>query len=64
MTPSRLVTAWLLPPAVRAGFGLGWGPRRERLMQLVAGLSRAVVPLLPPALRDVPYARAALRRRG
>jgi uncharacterized protein (DUF2236 family) len=62
MTPSKLVTAWLLPIELRRGFGFDWGPRRDHLMRLLAATSRAVVPRLPRVLRDVPYARAALRR--
>jgi uncharacterized protein (DUF2236 family) len=60
--PMRLLTVWLLPPALRTGFGYSWGPRRERLMRIVAASSRAVVPRLPRALRDLPMARMAERR--
>lgn len=60
--PLALVTVWLLPPELRRGFGFGWGPRRERLMRVVAAVSRAVVPRLPRRLRDLPIARAAERR--
>jgi uncharacterized protein (DUF2236 family) len=62
MLPLALVTVWLLPPELRRGFGFGWGPRRERLMRVVAAVSRAVVPRLPRLLRDLPIARAAERR--
>ena len=58
----RFVTVWLLPPPLRAGFGYDWGPRRERLTETVAALSRTVVPRLPHLMRDLPLARAADRR--
>jgi uncharacterized protein (DUF2236 family) len=57
--PLRLITVWLLPPPLRAGFDFSWGPRRERLMRVVARGSRAVVPHLPRRMRDLPIARAA-----
>lgn len=60
--PLQVLTTWLLPPALRAGFGFSWGPRREALMCRAAAASRGVVPRLPRALRDVPIARAADRR--
>jgi uncharacterized protein (DUF2236 family) len=58
----RLVTVWLLPTPLRAGFGYTWGPRRERLAENFAAFSRAVVPRLPRLMRDLPLARAADRR--
>jgi uncharacterized protein (DUF2236 family) len=60
--PLRLLTTWLLPPALRGGFGHTWGPRREAAMQHLAAGSRAIVPRLPSRLRDLPIARAADRR--
>ena len=52
----------LLPPTVRADFGLPWN-RRERLVSqwLVAGW-RAWRPLLPESFRQMPHALAADRR--
>src|SRR5207237_418743 len=58
----RWSTIWLLPPALREGFGYGWGPRRERLVRGLATGSRAIVPRLPHILRDLPIARAADHR--
>jgi uncharacterized protein (DUF2236 family) len=58
----RLITVWLMPPALRAGFGYTWGPRRERLMRALAASSRLIVPRLHRAVRDLPMARAAERR--
>jgi uncharacterized protein (DUF2236 family) len=68
--PSRLYdwAMWpaieLLPPAVRAGYGLAWG-RREALVSrwLVAGW-RAWRPLLPDSFRIMAQARTADRRRA
>lgn len=60
--PVALNAVWLLPPTLRAQFGFSWGPRREALMRGLARGSRLVVPRLPRALRDVPWARAAERR--
>ena len=52
----------LLPPPIRAGYGLSWS-FRERLVSrwLVAGW-RAWCPLLPAAFRQMPQALAADRR--
>jgi uncharacterized protein (DUF2236 family) len=60
--PLKMLTTWLLPPPLRAGFGYAWGPRREHFMGTMAALSREVVPRLPRRLRDLPIARAADRR--
>jgi uncharacterized protein (DUF2236 family) len=62
MTPLTLPAVGLLPPALRADFGLAWGPRREALLGWAAARSRALVPHLPAGVRDVPAARAAERR--
>jgi uncharacterized protein (DUF2236 family) len=62
MTPLTLPAVGLLPPPLRAGFGLAWGPRREALLRWAAARSRALVPHLPSCVRDVPAARAAARR--
>jgi uncharacterized protein (DUF2236 family) len=60
--PLTLPAVWLLPPALRAAFGLSWGPRREGAMRAAAAASRRLLPRLPAPLRDVPAARAAERR--
>jgi uncharacterized protein (DUF2236 family) len=52
---SSFVTAGLLPPPLRAQFALGWGPRRETALRLVAGLSRLLIPRLPCRLRALPW---------
>jgi uncharacterized protein (DUF2236 family) len=61
---ARLLTVWLLPPAVRDGFGLAWDPRRERAARLLAASIRTVLPLVPSSVRRWPHARAAERRVG
>jgi uncharacterized protein (DUF2236 family) len=54
----------LLPPSIRAGYGLPWGWGERLVSQwLVAGWS-AWRPLLPAAFRQMPQALAADRRTG
>ena len=52
--PLRWITAGLLPPRLRAQYGLGWGARREALLQETQRLSRGVWPRLPAKVRRVP----------
>jgi uncharacterized protein (DUF2236 family) len=59
---SALITAGLLPPKLRREYGLAWNGRRERILRLVAGSTRAALPLVPSVLRVVPQARAAESR--
>ncbi|MGZ6694892.1 MAG: oxygenase MpaB family protein, partial [Solirubrobacteraceae bacterium] len=54
--------AGLLPPGVRAAYGLDWGPRRERALGATAAVARRVLPLIPGPLRQFPEARRAARR--
>ncbi|MGH2650837.1 MAG: oxygenase MpaB family protein [Actinomycetota bacterium] len=59
----RFLTVGLLPDRVRAGYGLTWDPRRDRVVAALASALRGgVVPLLPDALRRWPHARDADRR--
>ncbi|WP_119679703.1 oxygenase MpaB family protein [Indioceanicola profundi] len=59
------LTAMTMPPALRDGFGLAWGPRQERRAKRVLFLIRRSYPLLPTALRHVgPYREAAGRLAG
>ena len=55
----HLATIGLLPPTLRAAYGLGWGPQRERLLAAQTSLVRRVMPLVPSLLRELPTARAA-----
>jgi uncharacterized protein (DUF2236 family) len=57
-----LITAGLLPPKLRCAYGLGWSRRKENVLQLVAGSTRAALPWVPKVLRVVPHARAAEAR--
>jgi uncharacterized protein (DUF2236 family) len=59
---SALITAGLLPPKLRREYGLAWNGRRERILRLVAGSTRAALPLVPAVFRVVPQARAAESR--
>jgi uncharacterized protein (DUF2236 family) len=49
----RLVTVGLLPPALRAKYGLSWGPARESLLRTGAWCVRRAVPWLPEGKRYV-----------
>jgi len=51
---SRWVTAGLLPPRLRAGYGMRWNSLDERLLSGVAAVSRVSVPVLPRRLRRPP----------
>jgi uncharacterized protein (DUF2236 family) len=59
---AHLISYSVMPPPIRAGYGIPWSERRERGMRRVAAVSRRVLPLVPGALRHVPHARAAERR--
>jgi uncharacterized protein (DUF2236 family) len=61
---NALITAGLLPPKLRIAYGLRWSRRRERVLRLVAGSTRAALPLVPRTIRVVPHARAAERLMG
>jgi uncharacterized protein (DUF2236 family) len=54
MWPLKQLTAGLLPPCLRDGFGLPWGPVREGSLRLTFQATRALLPLLPPPLRRPP----------
>lgn len=59
---AHLVSISVLPAAIRRGYGIGWSPRRERGVDLLAAASRRLLPLVPGPLRHVPAARSAERR--
>ncbi len=48
----NLATIGLLPPSLRAAYGLGWGPQRERLLGAQTALVRRLMPLLPSLVRE------------
>lgn len=59
---AHLISIDLLPSPLRRGYGLGWNPRRRRAVEHLAGMTRRLLPFLPPVLRYVPQARTAERR--
>jgi uncharacterized protein (DUF2236 family) len=48
---AALPSIGLLPPAIREGYGLAWNSRHERMLAVLARLTRLVLPLVPPPLR-------------
>jgi uncharacterized protein (DUF2236 family) len=58
--PYNLVTVGLLPPSIRAAYGLPWTPAHQAAFAITVMLCRLTVPLLPDALRRWPRARAAV----
>jgi uncharacterized protein (DUF2236 family) len=54
MIPLEIVTAGLLPPTLRAQYGLKWGGRRRRAFNLALATVPRVVALTPPLLRVWP----------
>jgi len=44
----------LLPAAIRTGYGLKWGPGRQRVLNMSAAAVRTVLPRLPRVLRAPP----------
>nr|MDQ6914294.1 DUF2236 domain-containing protein [Actinomycetota bacterium] len=54
-----LLTVGLLPPALRAQYGLRWDPARAALLRASTGAIRRLLPLLPALAREFPAARAA-----
>jgi len=60
--PLSVITAGLLPPALREGYGLKWGrPQRAAFAACRTALPR-VVAMAPGAVRLLPPARQAYRR--
>ena len=54
MVPFEVVTAGLLPPALRSQYGLAWGPRQQQAFRLAVSALPRVVALTPPLLRVWP----------
>jgi len=59
---AHLVSIATLRPELRRQYGIGWSPARERGMERIAAMSRAVLPWIPSPLRHAPQARTAARR--
>jgi uncharacterized protein (DUF2236 family) len=55
---AHLASVSILDPRIRRQYGLAWNRRRARGVDRMAAASRMIVPLLPPAVRHVPPARA------
>ncbi|WP_149185094.1 oxygenase MpaB family protein [Streptomyces sp. TRM49041] len=53
------LTVGFMPPEAREAIGLGWTDAQERKLRRLAGVVRAVVPVLPERLRYLPLARKA-----
>lgn len=64
LTALHLPTVGLLPPAIRAAYGLRWTERHARALTLTSDACRRLLPLVPPRARYWPIARAAERRAG
>ena len=61
----RALTAHILPPRLRAGFALPYGPAERRTAERAIAWTRRVYPGLPPRLRFVgPYQEASARLAG
>ena len=54
MVPFEVVTAGLLPPTLRAQYGLAWGPGQRRAFRLAVRTLPRLVALTPPLLRVWP----------
>ncbi|HEY6801103.1 MAG TPA: oxygenase MpaB family protein [Agromyces sp.] len=61
LPPVRLITAALLPPAIRSAYGFRWTPRAERVANTWLDAIARVWPMLPRVIRHAPM-RASLRR--
>ncbi|HEV7199506.1 MAG TPA: hypothetical protein VGO32_01740, partial [Candidatus Limnocylindria bacterium] len=55
---AHLASTSVLHPTIRRQYGLIWNRRREQGVGRLAAASRRIVPVLPPAVRYVPPARA------
>ena len=54
LVPFTVVTAGLLPPALREAYGLAWGKRQQRAFKLAVAAVPRIVALTPPVLRVWP----------
>ncbi|HEY7205195.1 MAG TPA: oxygenase MpaB family protein [Methylomirabilota bacterium] len=61
---AALPAVGLLPPDIRAAYGLTWSRGQARALDVLAAVSRRALPLTPCALRYWPDARLAERRLG
>ncbi len=61
MIPFEVVTAGLLPPALRSQYGLSWGPGQQRAFRLAMRTVPRLVALTPPVLRVWPLPGHTIR---
>lgn len=61
---AHLPSLHVMPPELRRGYGVPWSAGRERGVERLAAVSRALWPRLPRRLRSVPHAATAERRVG
>ena len=54
MIPFEIVTAGLLPPALREQYRLAWDSRQERLFRLMVIAIPRLIAVTPPVLRVWP----------
>jgi uncharacterized protein (DUF2236 family) len=59
----QLATVGLLPPVLRARFGLGWTDAQERELRAITAGMRGLTPLMPRSLRVFGPTYLAVRRR-
>lgn len=54
MIPFEIVTAGLLPPALREQYGLAWGRRQEQVFRLIVKALPRLIAVTPPIIRVWP----------
>jgi uncharacterized protein (DUF2236 family) len=54
---ANLFTVGLLPPPLRARYGLTWGRTSEAALHALTTTTRSLLPLLPDLMRALPHAR-------
>ena len=64
MIPFEVVTAGLLPPALREQYGLAWGPAHQRTFRLIVIALPRLVAVTPPVLRVWPLPGHNVRLTG
>ena len=62
LAPHTLMTAGLLPPTLRAGYGFQWGPREQRRLDAWFALVRAATRVAPRGLRELSVGLVAAGR--
>jgi uncharacterized protein (DUF2236 family) len=60
--PLRVITAGLLPPDLRHGYGFRWGSVERAAFRACRAITRRLTGTIPPSVRYLPSARQAYRR--